>query len=175
MTETSPRQPDPPSENPLSPAVTTSQTPLTTAQSSSDAKPSTDMSSIDPCIMEQDQSVVLEEHTGGGFDPNGHYRNGKFHCFWLVVASFVFIICCSYLPLSLHSYFKIAISLAALWGCHSIALSYFALPKFLLNHYHLIISETLLLPLLFHLHFPGMINMDIIAIFLSSMEQPTLC
>ncbi|TGO64861.1 hypothetical protein BCON_0005g00590 [Botryotinia convoluta] len=78
MTETSHRQTDSPSEHPPSPIITESQTPLTTAQSSSDNKASQEQSSIDPHIiaMEQDHSAAaLEEHAGGGFDPNGHYQD----------------------------------------------------------------------------------------------------
>ncbi|TGO13590.1 hypothetical protein BTUL_0067g00330 [Botrytis tulipae] len=78
MTETSHRQTDSPSEHPSSPIITESQTPLTTAQSSSGNKVSQEQSTIDPHIiaMEQDHSAAaLEEHAGGGFDPNGHYQD----------------------------------------------------------------------------------------------------
>ncbi|KAF7939435.1 hypothetical protein EAE99_001240 [Botrytis elliptica] len=78
MTETSHRQTESPSEHPPSPIITESQTPLTTTQSSSDNKASQEKSTIDPYIiaMEQDHSAAaLEEHAGGGFDPNGHYQN----------------------------------------------------------------------------------------------------
>lgn len=84
MTETSHRQTDSPSERPSSPIITESQTPTTTAQPSSGNKVSQEQSTIDPHIiaMEQDQSAAaLEEHAGGGFDPNGHYQHGKFYSF----------------------------------------------------------------------------------------------
>ncbi|KAF7872338.1 hypothetical protein EAF04_003261 [Stromatinia cepivora] len=75
MTETSQCQTDFPSEIPLSPVITMSQTPPTTTQPSSDNKISQAQSPIDPRIMEQDQTAALEEHAGGGFDPDGHYQN----------------------------------------------------------------------------------------------------
>ncbi|KAF7901156.1 hypothetical protein EAF00_003377 [Botryotinia globosa] len=78
MTETSHRQNDSPSERPSSPIISESQTPITTAQSSSGNRDSQEHSTIDPHIiaMEQDQSAtVLEEHGVGGFDPNGHYQD----------------------------------------------------------------------------------------------------
>ncbi|KAI9645583.1 hypothetical protein NHQ30_006325 [Ciborinia camelliae] len=75
MTETDCRQTDSPSESPSSPAMIRSKTPPTTVQPSSDNKLSQVQSPIDPRIMEQDRTEVSEEHGGGGFDPNGHYKN----------------------------------------------------------------------------------------------------
>ncbi|TGO65145.1 hypothetical protein BOTNAR_0081g00200 [Botryotinia narcissicola] len=78
MTETSHRQTDSPSEHPSSPIITYSQTSFTTAQSSSGNKFSQEQSTIDPYIIAIEQyhsSSVLEEHAGGGFDPNGHYQD----------------------------------------------------------------------------------------------------
>ncbi|KAF5874405.1 uncharacterized protein Bfra_004412 [Botrytis fragariae] len=79
MTETNHRQTDSPSEHPPSPIITESQTPINTAQSCSDNKVSQEQFTIDPhiIVMEQDHSVAAleEEHTGGGFDPNGHYQD----------------------------------------------------------------------------------------------------
>ncbi|EDN96970.1 predicted protein [Sclerotinia sclerotiorum 1980 UF-70] len=73
MTETSQCQTDFPSNIALSPVITMSQTPPTTAQPPSDNKTSQAQSPIDPRIMEQD--LALEEHGCGGFDPDGHYQN----------------------------------------------------------------------------------------------------
>ncbi|ESZ99114.1 hypothetical protein SBOR_0524 [Sclerotinia borealis F-4128] len=75
MTETSRRQTDSPSETPESLVITTSKTPPTSAQSSSDNKLSPAQPPIDPLIMEQDHTEVSEEHGKGGFDPDGHYQN----------------------------------------------------------------------------------------------------
>lgn len=85
MAETSHRQTGSPSEDPSSPIITESQTPTSTDQPSADNKPSQEQSNIDSRVidMEQDRNVApLEEHSGGGFDPNGHYQDGEFHLFW---------------------------------------------------------------------------------------------
>ncbi|ATZ51787.1 hypothetical protein BCIN_07g03630 [Botrytis cinerea B05.10] len=78
MAETSHRQTGSPSEDPSSPIITESQTPTSTDQPSADNKPSQEQSNIDSRVidMEQDRNVApLEEHSGGGFDPNGHYQD----------------------------------------------------------------------------------------------------